>query len=169
MGGLRCAPEDLYASKSLLYSFNRGMANVSLVAASAACPAPFLIGNNYPYVTGEAAGRLCSPSLLDQTVECCLPCPLTNAIYPDGKLSQLNSSIPVLPAAPATHSANFDRLQHGVDRRTVACRTSARLHNRTALILFVSTGTKNQPTLSDYMSNYGHLCARNGLCRSSGN
>ncbi|CCF39314.1 hypothetical protein CH063_10179 [Colletotrichum higginsianum] len=55
------------------------MANESLARGN--CPAPFLAMSFFPDDEGFIEGRLCQN--LSATLQCCLPCPLTDWVYPD--------------------------------------------------------------------------------------
>jgi len=45
------------------------------------CPAPFYQSSRFPDVGGHIDGRLCTA--LTATINCCLPCPMTDWTYPD--------------------------------------------------------------------------------------
>lgn len=55
------------------------MANESL--ARGGCPIPFYSASLFPIDEGFIEGRLCQN--LSATLQCCLPCPLTDWVYPD--------------------------------------------------------------------------------------
>ncbi|SLM34364.1 GPCR, family 2-like [Lasallia pustulata] len=48
------------------------------------CPAPFLAQSGFASTGGFIRGRLCAPvPTLKGTINCCLPCPMTEWVYPD--------------------------------------------------------------------------------------
>uniref|UniRef100_L2G0B5 G-protein coupled receptors family 2 profile 2 domain-containing protein n=1 Tax=Colletotrichum fructicola (strain Nara gc5) TaxID=1213859 RepID=L2G0B5_COLFN len=51
------------------------------IASRGGCPAPFISGSLFPADEGFISGRLCQN--LTETLSCCLPCPLTDWVYPD--------------------------------------------------------------------------------------
>ncbi|MCJ1336185.1 hypothetical protein MMC09_001461 [Bachmanniomyces sp. S44760] len=56
----------------------------SLQKGHGLCPVPFLELSQYPYGGGFEPGRLCNPTpSLEGNITCCLPCPLTDLVYPD--------------------------------------------------------------------------------------
>ncbi|KAI1433633.1 hypothetical protein GGR50DRAFT_476484 [Xylaria sp. CBS 124048] len=54
--------------------------NLTMQALRMGCPAPFFNEASFPSTGGYVSGRLCSPVL---GPSCCLPCPLTDWVYPD--------------------------------------------------------------------------------------
>lgn len=58
------------------------MANITV--ARGLCSAPFLQLSNFPSTVGYLDGRFCAPvPSAEGTVDCCLPCPITDWVYSD--------------------------------------------------------------------------------------
>lgn len=58
------------------------MSNITL--ARGLCTAPFLQLSNFPGTVGYLDGRFCAPvPSAEGTVDCCLPCPITDWVYSD--------------------------------------------------------------------------------------